>query len=210
MKVTHTSTVSATPDEVMRAMLAPSYLDQLVAHIDTIDGIEEIERSEGSDESITRVLRYSAPTAGKIPSFLKKYSDKAPSHVHWREQGEWDTRARRYTYAIVAEVPDDWQRYYASRGSVELCEAEGGAATEVVASLDVEVKVFGLSRLIERAARGAVRRRRAIASLAVASVSATGCTLFEDYDARYPLRASTTIAPMDTSRLLPSQPGSPE
>ena len=159
MKVTHTSTIDAPPDEVMRAMLDRSYLDRLIEYIDTIDGIEEIERSEESDERITRVLRYSASTAGKIPSFLKKYSDRAPSHVHWREEGTWDFDARRYEYVIVAEVPDDWQRYYSSKGSVQLSESsEGASSTEVAASLDVDVKVFGFSRLIERAARGEVER----------------------------------------------------
>ncbi len=153
--ITHDTAAAAAPKDVLEHMLGRAFLDELVRTIDVVSSIEETSL-EASGDRIERVLRYTAPTAGKIPSFLKKYESKAPSHVYWEERGTWDLTTLRYTYAIVAEVPENWQRYYAARGSVAIEGVPGGSA--VHATLNYDVNVFGLKRIIERALSPEVTR----------------------------------------------------
>ncbi len=151
----HDTAIGATPDAIIERMLDGAYLAELVRTIDAVGAIDELSRTEEGGR-IERVLRYTAPTAGKIPRFLKKYESKAPANVFWKERGVWDLAARTYTYDIVAEVPDHWQQYYGASGAVTIEEVPGGCA--VHASLTYDVNVFGLKRVIERALAPEVSR----------------------------------------------------
>ena len=155
MVVEHTTTVDASTREIIDHMLSREYLDGLTGAIDAVSSIEEISRDEDASR-ITRTVRYEAPTRGKIPKFLKKYENKAPSHVYWEERGTWDLEAGRYTYEIVAQVPDDWHTYYSARGELRL--SERGSRSELAVALTFDVNVFGFKRLIERALRPEVER----------------------------------------------------
>lgn len=155
MILRHDTAVGATPDAIIARMLDDAYLTELVRSIDAVGAIDELSRVEVGGR-IERVLRYTAPTAGKIPKFLKKYESKAPANVFWEERGVWDVASRRYTYDIVAEVPDHWQQYYGASGEVTIEEVPGGCA--IHASLTYDVNVFGLKRVIERALAPEVTR----------------------------------------------------
>ena len=155
MILKHDTAVGAAPEAIIERMLDDAYLTELVRTIDAVGAIDELSRSE-RDGRIERVLRFTAPTAGKIPKFLKKYESKAPANVFWEERGVWDLSARTYTYTIVAEVPDHWQQYYGATGKVTIEEVPGGSA--IHASLTYDVNVFGLKRVIERALAPEVTR----------------------------------------------------
>lgn len=153
MKIEKETPIAAPPQDVFDYMLSAPFLDALVAGIDAISGIEEISRHEQGGVT-TRTLRYEAPTASKIPGFLKKYQDRAPAHVHWEQRERWDTSSWSMSYQIVAEIKPEWQRYYDTTGAMTL--STDGAGALMRASLDFSVNVFGLKRLIERAARDEV------------------------------------------------------
>ena len=155
MHIDSTTRVEADSSAIIEYMTSKAYLDRLVEEIEHISSIEEIERKE-DDGSIKRSVHYSAPTAGRIPSFLKRYADRAPSHVHWTQHETWDTRTHQMRYTIVAEIKEEWQSYYDTRGRVEI-EHDGGCV-RMRSSLDYDVNVFGLRRLIERAIANEVKK----------------------------------------------------
>jgi hypothetical protein len=142
MKVIHQERVRATPAAIFEYMTSAPYLDALVKAIDAVSSIEELE-SRAHGEALERRVRYEAPTAGKIPSFLKKYQDKAPAHVRWEEQGSWDASRATLSYKIVPEVPEHWHKKYSVSGQLKLIEEAPGQTT-LLASLEYHVKVFGL------------------------------------------------------------------
>ena len=156
MKVEHTITLQVPKAAALEAILSPEYLDALTHGLEPIGAIEETVR-ESSPGHLRRTLRYTAPTAGKIPSFLSKWQSKAPAHVHWQEQGNWDLEAGRLEYTIRAEIPQRWQEYYETRGVMELQES-GEEACVMRTALEFEVQVFGLGGMIERAVRREVEK----------------------------------------------------
>jgi hypothetical protein len=147
--------VALSPDAVMERLLEPAHAARLLARLDMVDQIEELSRVE-RDGRVERVLRYRAPTAGKIPGFLARYASKAPAHVSWEQREVWDLKGRSMTYTIVPEVPERWRSYYTNKGGLEVQPA--GAGAQVVATLELEVNVFGFKRMIERALEPEVKR----------------------------------------------------
>lgn len=157
MKVEHTTELSAPPEAIIEYMLSPAYAEALVEAIDAVEAIEEISRqAHESGQVLERVMRYTAPTAGKIPKFLKKYEDRAPDKVHWEQRERWERERGRMSYEIEADIKPDWQRYYDTRGELELTPQ--GQSTKLEATLSYDVNVFGLGRVIERALRSEVER----------------------------------------------------
>lgn len=53
-------------------------------------------------------------------------------------------------YTIKADIKDEWQKYYSTRGELVLKQSSAGHV-ELVASLHYKVNVFGLRRMIEKA-----------------------------------------------------------
>lgn len=152
MEVRTQHIITAPRSAVMAYMLEREYLDALVEGISFINGIEEQETEEQPGGKLLRVLRYEAKTQDKIPSFLKRYADKAPEFVHWEQRELWDLRNGEMTFGIVAEVPEHWQRYYTQSGKLSFAEASGGQQTSMESVLSYAVNVFGFKRLIEKAA----------------------------------------------------------
>lgn len=152
MEVRTKHTLQASRKDVLAHMLDRAYLDALVEGIDFLNAIEEVSVEEQPDGKLLRVLRYEARTQDKIPSFLKRYADKAPEFVHWEQRELWDMEAGKMTFGIVAEVPDHWQRYYTQSGELTFSEISQGAQTKLESRLSYAVNVFGLKRLIEKAA----------------------------------------------------------
>ena len=158
MRVTHTQTINASAERVVDVMMSADYLEALTQAIDVVSRVEELERAQEAGGELLRRVRYEAPTAGKIPSFLKKYQDKAPAFVHWEERGRWDSARRALSYEIVPEeVPAHWSKYYAVRGELKIVE-EAADRARLESALEYEVKVFGLKRLIEGALKEEVEK----------------------------------------------------
>ena len=161
MKISETTLIEASSDDTFSFLLSESYTRLLVQHIDVVHDIEEIARAQEDGEVITRVMRYSASTRDKVPKFLKKYEASAPEYVYWKQIERWDRARARMTYTIEAEIKDEWQRYYETRG-VLMLEKVGEQKTRQVTELDYQVKVFGLGSLIERALRDEISKLLAI------------------------------------------------
>ena len=161
MEVMKVTELAKGADEAVELLLSKAYTEALVRGIEAVSGIEELERVE-RDGVVTRVMRYSAPTASKIPSFLSRYASNAPSHVHWEQRERWDIKGRRMSYEIVAEVKAEWQRYYSASGSLALESVKQGSATRMAAQLRYEVNVFGFKRLAERALQEEIERMLAL------------------------------------------------
>ena len=119
MKVEEQYFVALPHTEIAPLMLSASYLERLVEKLDMVDQIEEISREQTGD-IIERVLRYRAPTAGKIPVFLSQYADKAPKHVYWTQHERWDLKNNEMTYTIRPEVPAHWAKRYSNSGLVKI------------------------------------------------------------------------------------------
>ena len=147
--------VALSAEAVMERLLEPAHTARLLARLDMVDQIEELSRVE-RDGRIERVLRYRAPTAGKSPGFLSRYADRAPAHVSWEQREVWDLKRRSMTYTIVPEVPERWRSYYANKGALEVQPA--GSGSQVAATLELEVNVFGFKRMIERALEPEIKR----------------------------------------------------
>lgn len=160
MKVTYTEQVNASAAAIFEYMTSPAYLEALVKAIDAVSSIEELE-SQADGDSLKRRVLYEAPTAGKIPGFLKKYEDKAPAHVRWEEQGVWDASRTTLRYKIVPELPEHWHKKYSVSGELQLVE-QGPEKTQLSVSLEYKVKVFGLGGIIESALKDEVEKILAI------------------------------------------------
>lgn len=147
MIVKHTTLIHASPREVYDYLLDDRYSAALTEAVASISKIEELSR-ESSDDAISRLMRYSAPTMDRVPSFLSKYAQNAPAEVHWRQQEQWSKKDLSMVYSIEAEVREEWQRYYVTRGELRLEPHKRGCA--LLTSIEYSVSVFGLRRLIER------------------------------------------------------------
>lgn len=156
MRVKQHTLINAQREDIATYLQSPEFTQALVTHLGVVHQIElQEEHREGT--TLTRVMRYSARTQDQIPSFLKKYESSAPEFVHWRQIETWDTQLLSMTYTIKAEIKDEWQKYYTTHGKLELIAA-GGAQTSMHATLDYKVNVFGLGKLIEKAARKEVTK----------------------------------------------------
>lgn len=155
MNTTHTFLIQASPTDVMEYMLSEAFVHALVQGLDNVSGIEEVSTQKHED-TITRTLRYQAPTRDKMPKFLKKYESKAPDFVYWNEVATWNLPQHTMSYTIVAEVPEHWQSYYTVSGGVTW--RAQGAQTSMETTLSFDVNVFGFKRLIERALDPEVKR----------------------------------------------------
>ena len=147
MNVTVTSTLPASPEDVVRYVLTDGFLDDFAhASGDLVHEIEEVGR-EQRDEGLFREVRFRAPT--RLPWILRSYRKKAPSEVSWDEQGLWDLQAHRFRYEIEPEMPDSWRDWYTSAGTFEVEPTSRGA--RVVDSLDFSLNVLGIGSALERA-----------------------------------------------------------
>lgn len=160
MKVEDQYFVELPHAEVMPLMLSASYLERLVERLDMVDQIEEITRSQTGD-IIERVLRYRAPTAGKIPGFLARYADKAPTHVYWTQHERWDLQSYEMTYTIRPEVPAHWAKRYSNSGLVKLTTTDLKRTT-VTTTLEFTIDVLMLGKTIERALASEITRLLAL------------------------------------------------
>ena len=151
MRIEQRTELAHPADAAWEALLSANYLEMLVARIDAIVEATEVERADEGGV-ITRAVRYGAPTREKIPSFLARYADAAPERVYWVQRERWDPAARSMRYAIEAEMKPEWRARYRAEGRVRL-EPKGESACTMIASLELEVRVFGLGGLIERAVK---------------------------------------------------------
>jgi hypothetical protein len=147
--------IPAEPDEIVELMLSDAFLDQLVEEVAEISDTEETKREEVSEGELERVVRYQAPT--RVPKFLSRYEEKAPEHVYWEERGSWDLDEHVFTYEIVPEVPEHWHEKYDTQGRLEITSI-GGGRSRVDVTINYEVRVFGLRRIIEKALEGEARK----------------------------------------------------
>lgn len=155
MEIRTSTTIDATAEQVFEFMTSPGFLALMTETLDAVSGIEEAGRTE-REGALERTLRYTAPTASKIPGFLKKYADQAPENVHWEERGTWDLATHTLTYEIVPDIPDSWHDRYSNQGQLTLTPtAQGKTLMEV--TLRFDVNVFGFKKLIERALRPEVQ-----------------------------------------------------
>ncbi len=155
MEIQTSTTLDATPNDVFTLMTSPAFLMLMTQTLDAVSAIEEVSRDE-QDTRLQRTLRYTAPTASKIPKFLRKYADQAPEFVHWEERGEWDTASHTLTYEIVPDIPASWHDRYSNQGRMEL-RPLGDGRTRMEVTLRFDVNVFGFKKLIERALRPEVQ-----------------------------------------------------
>lgn len=160
MEISASTTILATPSQVFAFMTSPEFPDAMLQALDAVSAIEETSRSE-VDGELRRVLRYTAPTAAKIPKFLKKYAAKAPEFAHWEERSTWDTTTHTLRYNIVPEVPDSWHDRYENQGTLRLTE-DGPGRTRMDVTLTFGVNVFGFKKLIERSLRPEIEEILAI------------------------------------------------
>ena len=160
MKVTYQEQVNASTTAIFEYMTSPAYLEALKGAIDVVSSIEALD-SQLEGATLKRTVRYEAPTAGKIPSFLKKYQDKAPAHVSWEERGVWDASRTTLRYQIVPELPEHWHKKYDVSGELKLV-ADGPTKTQLVVALEYEVKLFGFKRRLDQALKGEVEKILAI------------------------------------------------
>lgn len=155
MHIHHDVLLNAPPQQAMEYMLSEAFLEALTQGLDNVSDIEKLTHEQTQDK-LARVLRYQAPTRNKLPKFLKKYEDKAPEFVYWKEVATWDLPNRAMSYTIEPEVPQQWTSYYDVSGSVAWTPE--GQGTRMRATLTFDVNVFGLKRLIERALEPEVTR----------------------------------------------------
>lgn len=156
MIVTQELLIPASPAQVCAYMNSVEYLDALKQALDIVSKIELVSLEE-KHGALERVVRYEAPTEGKIPGFLQRYQDKAPAFVRWEERGQWDASRSSFSYTIVPDVPEHWHKRYKVRGTLSLQAAAGGS-TKQRASLEYEIKVLGFSTIIEKALKPEVEK----------------------------------------------------
>ena len=155
MIVRHTTHIQASPTRAYSYLLGREYSDAIVDAVASISAIEELSRSS-SDGVLSRLMRYSAPTADRIPSFLSKYAHSAPEEVHWRQRERWQREELSMTYSIEAEIREEWRRYYTTHGELKLEPASEGCS--LITRIEYSVGVFGLRRLIERSIESEVSK----------------------------------------------------
>lgn len=148
--------IPAAREDLIDFMLSQAYRRTLCEKISFVSRIE-LEHEERKESVVVRTLRYEALTKEKIPSFLKRYASKAPEHVYWEQRECWNLSAGKMTFSIKAEIPEAWQHYYTQSGELLFEELAAGDSTRLKSSLSYEVNVFGLKRLIEKAARQEVQ-----------------------------------------------------
>lgn len=145
----------ATPAQVAERMRSDAYLSALCDALDMVSAIE-VTHTQTSGARLERTTRYTAPTAGKIPGFLKKYEDRAPAHVHWEERGVWDLNTHTLSYTIAPDIPPHWNKHLHNEGTLTL--TADGDDTIMRVHVSYAVKLFGLGAVIERALKPEVQR----------------------------------------------------
>ncbi len=156
MRLEQKTRLPITADQAVSLLTSEAYSRALAAQLTQVSAIEEIARVSDGDV-MHRTTRYTAPTAGRIPRFLKKYEAKAPAEVSWEERAVWDLAKHTMHYTIVPDLPQRWHSYYNATGTLSVTPSHDGDAM-MRASLSFEVKVLGLGKLIEAALREEVQR----------------------------------------------------
>lgn len=149
MDIQKSTLIHVSREAVLTYLLSPNYDEALVEGIEAIASITEHTRTQ-DEHTLTRVMRYGAETASRMPSFLSKYKDKAPEFVYWDQIEIWNLSDFSLSYTIKADIKPEWQKYYTTRGTLQLTQSATDQ-TKLVATLHYKVNVFGLSRLIEKA-----------------------------------------------------------
>ena len=113
-----------------------------------------VEAREEDAGTLRHAVRWTAPT--RLPSILKKYEAKAPSHVSWLEETVWDLASGEASLRVVPEVPDSWHSKYRSSGQIALRESAG--ATELVEELDFSLDFGLVGKALEKLLKGEVEK----------------------------------------------------
>lgn len=146
MKISTTTLIQASPDEVLDYLLSDQFVVVLLPHLDAISNIDEFEVIRHGTR-IGQRMRFEAPT--KLPAFLRRYEAKMPPLVYWQEIGDWDTHTLEMRLEIVPEAPESWRERYEHRGAFRLLARDEGC--DFVQTLELKIHSFGLGKLIERA-----------------------------------------------------------
>jgi hypothetical protein len=130
--------------QVERALLHPDLARHILAALDRLEAMDELERHETETEIVRKVRfrpRYDVPSfaRGAIRREMTEYV----------EASRYDRRAHRLTYTIQPNIPAAWSDRFVSRGTYTLTE-DPGPRTRRHIEVELVIKVPLVGGLAER------------------------------------------------------------
>ena len=125
--VDHSAEISATPEEIIAALLDTDFPDQLLPKLKKVSKISAEDTGRDDQGRIKRVFHYTAPA--ELPRFLRRFKDRAPEEVNWQEIVLIDPDASRASFEIIADVPEHWHERYDNEGEMVMTPNNKGGTT---------------------------------------------------------------------------------
>lgn len=131
--------------QVERALFHPDHARHILAALDRLEAIEELERHETEAEIVRRVRfrpRYD------VPAFAKGAIRR--EMTEYVEASRYDKRTHRLTYTIHPNIPDSYRDKFVSRGEYALTEDPGAVRTHRHIEVELVIKVPIVGGIAER------------------------------------------------------------
>ncbi len=145
MQINVETEFGASPEEVIAALSAPEYLQDVTDRVSLLQSAE-VEADETVGNQRTIAVRFVAPT--RLPAILKKYEDRAPSTVSWVETTRWNLDDLTATLDVTPDVPPHWESKYESAGSIALRPTPQGC--RLTQSIEFRLNFGLVGRAIEK------------------------------------------------------------